>query len=228
MNLYPPLTFIALFSTALPLCVGVFKLAKVDRGMKILFLYLVFNLSANIFLMWFVRGHQLHVGLIHVYYLVEYLFIMSIISVWQESQRMKLFFQALIFLYVLFWAIAKVTFEPLSGLYTFTASTSQVLLTICAEYTLFLIVRSQIPPVITIDRFWVLLAFVIYYAGTLFTIASRGILVHFPLKILFVFISIDWSLKIIFNILFTVGFLCHRAQAQQLQRSLELKSMHTI
>jgi len=196
--------------------------------MKILFLYLVFALTADIYLLWFARGRQFIIGLIHIYYLVEYLLIMIIIYNWLESQKERRFFQALIFLYVLFWIIAKVTFEPLSGLYTFTASTSQILLTICAEYTLFLFVRSQIPPVIIIDRFWVLLSFVIFYAGTLFTIASRGILIHFPVKTLFIFATIDWSLKIIFNILFTVGFLCPRAQAQQLQQSLELKSMHTI
>jgi hypothetical protein len=212
MHPYPPLTFIALFSTSLPLCVGVFKIARVDRGMKILFLYLVFSFAANIYLMWFARGRLFTLGLIHVYYLVEYILIMIAMYNWLESQKEKRFFQTLILLYILFWTIAKVTFEPLSGLYSFTASISQVLLTICAEYTLFLVVRSQILPVITLDRFWVLLSFVIFYAGTLFTIASKGILIHFPVKILFVFASIDWSLKIIFNILFTVGFLCPRTR----------------
>ena len=212
MNRYPLLAYITIFSMVLPIIGGIIKFTTVDRGMKILFLYLLFAFTADIILMWFVRGYQLQVGLIHLYYLVEYVFIMSIISLWQESQRMKRIFHALILFYVLFWVIAKVTFEPLSGLYSFTASTSQVLLTVCAEYTLFLLVRSQIPPVITIDRFWVLLSFVIFFAGTLFTIASRGILIHFPVKTLFVFASIDWSLKILFNILLTVGFLCPRTR----------------
>jgi len=203
---------LSLFSIVLPIIAGFFKFTSVDRGMKILFLYLVFALTADIYLLWIPKGYQIHLGLVHLYYLVEYVFIMSIISLWQESQRMKIFFQALILLYGVFWVIAKVTFEPLSGLYTFTGSTSQVLLTICAEYTLFLVVRNQIPPIIKLDQFWVLLSFVIYYAGTLFTIASRGILIHFPVKTLFVFASIDWSLKIIFNILFTVGFLCPQSQ----------------
>jgi hypothetical protein len=212
MHQYPPLTFAAIFSTSLPICVGVFKLARVDRGMKILFLYLVFDFAANICLMWFVRGRQLSIGLIHVYYLVEYLLIMVIMYNWLESRKEKIFFQSLILFYLLFWTIAKVTFEPLNGLYSYIGTTSQIILTSCAEYTLFLVVRSQMQPIINLDRFWVLLSFVIYYAGTLFTIASRGILIHFPLKTLFVFVSIDWSLKIIFNILLTVGFLCPRTR----------------
>jgi hypothetical protein len=57
-------------------------------------------------------------------------------------------------------------------------------------------------------RFWVLLSFVIYYAGTLLIIALRGILLHYSIGILFLVASMDWSLKILFNILFTIGFLC--------------------
>ena len=212
MNLLPPLTFIALFSTSLPLCVGVFKITKVDRGMKILFLYLVFNFAANIYLMWFASGRQFIIGLIHVYYLVEYLLIMVIMYNWLESRNEKRLFQVLILLYGFFWTIAKVTFEPLNGLYSYIGTTSQIILISCAEYTLFLVVRTQMQPIINLDRFWVLLSFVIYYAGTLFTIASRGILIHFPIKIFIVFASIDWSLKIIFNILLTVGFLCPRTR----------------
>jgi glycosyltransferase involved in cell wall biosynthesis len=212
MNPYPLLTFIALFSTSLPLCVGVFKISRVDRGMKILFLYLVFNFAANIYLMWFARGRQVHIGFTHVYYLVEYLLIMIIMYNWLESRKEKRFFQALILFYILFWTIAKVTFEPLNGLYSYIGTISQILLTSCAEYTLFLVVRTQMQPIINLDRFWVLLSFVIYYAGTLFTIASRGILIHFPIKIFIIFASIDWSLKIIFDILFTIGFLCPRTR----------------
>jgi hypothetical protein len=162
--------------------------------------------------MWFVRDRQLNIGLNHVYYLVENLLIMVIMYNWLESQNEKRLFQALILLYMPFWTIAKVTFEPLNGLYSYIGATSQILLTSCAEYTLFLVVRTQMQPIIKHDRFWVLLSFVIYYAGTLLITASRGILVYFPTQTLFIFASIDWSLKIIFNILLTVGFLCPRTR----------------
>ena len=106
-------------------------------------------------------------GLVHLYYLIEYIFIMSIIAIWQESHKMKRLFQALMLIYILFWIIAKVTFEPLNGLYSVTASTSQVLLTLGAGYTLFIVIGNRMQPLISDYRFWVLLSFVIYYAGTL-------------------------------------------------------------
>ena len=91
MNRYPLLTYIALFSMVIPICAGISKITTVDRGMKILFLFLLFAFTADIYLMWFVKGHQLHLGLLHLYYLVEYVFVMSIVFLWQESKRMKRF-----------------------------------------------------------------------------------------------------------------------------------------
>ena len=208
MNRYPFIAYISIFSSALPTFVGILKVTTVDRGMKILLFYLVFAFTADIYLLWFSRGYQFTLGLVHAYYLIEYILVMSIIFVWQESRRLISFFLTLMLLYILFWVIAKVTFEPLNGLYVFTATTSQVILTFCAESTLIVVIGNRIQPIINHNRFWVLLSFVIFYAGTLLTIASRGILIHFPINTLFIFISIDWSLKILFNILFTIGFLC--------------------
>jgi hypothetical protein len=210
---YPILMYVSLFSAAIPILAGIYGLGSIDRGMKILFYYLIAAFAADIFLMWFVRGHQLlHVGLVHAYYLVEYLFIMSIISVWQESHWMKRLFHSLLLLYILFWIVAKVTFEPLTGLYSLTASVSQVILVLSAGYTLFVVIGNRVQPLMNHQRFWILLSFVIYYAGTLMIIALRGILIQYSKEVLFVASSLDWSLKILFNILFTIGFLCPQTQ----------------
>ena len=124
MNQYPLLTYISIFSSIVPIGAGILKIMRMDRGMKILMYYLIFAIVSDIFLMWFIKGRQLQIGLIHVYYIIEYIFIMSILCIWQESIRTKRLFQALILLYIIFWAIAKVTFEPLNELYSVTATTS--------------------------------------------------------------------------------------------------------
>jgi len=142
MNRYPLLMYIALFSSVLPISVGISRIKILHRGMIILFIFLIASLVADIYFLWIARGYELILGLHHVYYLIEYIFIMSIIAVWQETPRMKRLFQLLILLYVLFWIIAKVTFEPLTGLYSVIASTSQILLVIGAEFTLFVVIRE--------------------------------------------------------------------------------------
>jgi hypothetical protein len=208
MNQYPFFAYISHFSPILPIGAGIFKIRILHDGIKILFYYLIVAFAADIYFVWFARGYQFTLGLVHVYYLIEYMFIMSIISIWQESRRMKRFFQALMLLYILFWVIAKLTFEPMNGLYSVTASASQVLLTLGAGYTLFVVIGNRIQPLMNHSYFWILLSFVIYYAGTLVTIALRGILIHYSTENLFLVTSLDWSLKILFNILFTIGFLC--------------------
>jgi hypothetical protein len=212
MNHYPIFAYISLFSPTIPIVAGIYRLGSIDRGMKILFYYLIAVFAADIFLMWFVKGRQLNLGLVHVYILVEYLFIMSIISNWQESSGMKKLFQGLMLLYLLFWFCAKVTFEPLNGLFSLTASVSQVILALSAGYTLFIVIGNRMHPLFSHQRFWVLLSFVIYYTGTLMLVALQGILVHFSVPDLFIAGYINWGLKILFNILFTIGFLCPQTQ----------------
>jgi hypothetical protein len=133
---------------------------------------------------------------------------MSILTVWQETKKMRRLFQILILFYILFWVVAKFTFEPLSGLYSIIACVSQILLIFSAQITIYIVIGKQTQPIKTDYHFWVLLSFILYYAGTLLIIASRGILMHYSTDILFLVISVDWSLKIIFNILFAIAFLC--------------------
>ena len=212
MNKYPFLIYVSIFSPILAIVIGLSKFSSLCRGMVILFYYLIFAIAIDIFLAWIVKGRQLQMGFVHGYYLVEYVFIISIITVWQESHWMKRFFQTLMLVYILFWIIAKFTFEPLSGLYSITATTSQVLLTLGAGYTLFIVIGNRVQPLTKDFRFWVLLSCVVYYAGTLLTIALRGILIQYSLEKFFLFTSLDWSLKIIFILLFTIGFMCPQTQ----------------
>ncbi|RPI06468.1 MAG: hypothetical protein EHM64_02995 [Ignavibacteriae bacterium] len=180
--------------------------------MFILVGYLSFSIIADVSLTWFIRDYNIALALVHTYYVVEFTFIILIISVWQESNKIKLLSKILMFVYVLFWFIAKVTFEPLSGLYTVTASVSQVILSLCSGYTLFFVLGNRTMPLLNQSRFWVLLAFVIYYAGTLAFSTLRGVLLHYSLETFYSIATIDWGLKILFNVLFMIGFLNHRIQ----------------
>ena len=187
-------------------------MSVINREMKILVLFLIIALGIDVISAMFIRDYSVMLGLMHIYIFIEFLFVMYIISFWQESHKMKKLFQTLLLLYILFWIIAKVTFEPLNGLYSLTASVSQVLLALSAGYTLFMVIGNRVQPLFSHQRFWVLLSFVIYYTGTLMLVALQGILVHYSTEDIFLAVSINWSLKILFNILFTVGFLCPQTQ----------------
>jgi len=184
----------------------------INREMKILVLFLIIALGIDIISAMFIKDYSIMLDLMHIYIFIEFLFVMCIISFWQESHKMKRLFQTLLLLYTLFWIIAKITFEPFNGLYSFTASVSQVLLTLSAGYTLFIVIGNRVQPLFSHQLFWVLLSFVIYYTGTLVLVALQGILVHYSTEDIFLAVSINWSLKILFNILITVSFLCPQTQ----------------
>jgi hypothetical protein len=213
MYRFPPLAYVSLFSPVLPIGIGIFKIKRIHFGMTILFFYIVTVFVGDNILMWFFQGQPFQLGLTHAYFLIEYIFVISVISTWQESHWMRKLFQGLIGLYTLFWIIAKSTFEPLSGLYSMTASISQVILALSAGYTLFIVVENRMQPLMHNYRFWALLSFVLYFAGTLLVIALRGILIHYSTEKYFLISSLEWSLKILFNILFAIGFLCPQTKA---------------
>jgi len=85
----------------------------------------------------FIRDYSVMLSLMHIYILIEFLFVMYIISSWQESEKMKIVVRVLLLLYVLFWFCAKFTFEPFNGLYSLTASVSQVILALSAGYVIY-------------------------------------------------------------------------------------------
>jgi hypothetical protein len=212
MNHYPTLLYISLFSPVLPIVAGVYRLGVLNRKMKVVVLFLIIALTIDIIPMFLISDTKINLRLMHFYVFIEFLFVMYIVSFWQESQKMEKLFQVLLLLYVLFWFCAKFTFEPFNGLYSITTSVSQILLALGAGYTLFIVIGNRVQPLFSYQNFWVLLSFVIYYTGTLMLIALQGVLMNFSREEIFLAASINWSLKIIFNILITVGFLCPQTQ----------------
>ena len=209
---YPILANISIFSSVLPLLIGAFKFRQLSRGLVILISYIAFGLTIDIISMWLITDYGINLALMHFYYLIEYIFIMSIIICWQESPKIKRVFQGVLLVYILFWFCAKITFEPLNGLYSLTASISQIILALSAGYTLFIVIGNRVQPLFSHQQFWVLTSVVVYFTGTLALIALQGVLINFSREDIFLAASINWSLKILFNILFTIGFLCPQTQ----------------
>ncbi len=209
---YPVLAYVSIISTIVPLLIGIYNWKSANRELRILVFYLSFVLIVDIIIMWIIKNYSINLGLTHFYFLIECIFIMSIIIFWQESPETKKFFQVLLVIYILFWLIAKLTFEPLNGLYSLTASASSVLLALAAGYTLFIVIGNRVQSLFRNYSFWILLSFIIYFAGTLILIALQEILVHYPREDIFLAASINWSLKILFNFLLTIGYLCPRTQ----------------
>lgn len=180
--------------------------------MRILLLLLIVGFATDFFSIWPYLGSRLVPWLSQAYILFEYALVMFIIYSWQESQRMKVLFKTILGLYIIFWICAKFTFEPFNELDSVTAIISRVILTLSAGYTLFVVIGNRLQPLLRQQRFWVLLSFVLFYAGTLLPFAVQGILYSHSSEDLHLAWSINWVLAILSNILFTIGFLCPQIQ----------------
>lgn len=175
--------------------------------MKILLFLISIGFVTDI-LIWIFWGLRIAPWLVHIYVLIDTCLVLLIILHWQDSQKPKIFFNVVIGIYIIFWSCSSLTFTTFSGLYYFTGSISRAILSLCAGYTLFIVIGNRLQPLLTQPRFWVLLSFVLYFTGTLMPVALQEILFNRSKEVLYIAWSINWILAIISNILFTIGFLC--------------------
>jgi hypothetical protein len=194
-----------------PICAGVYKMKVLHLEMKLFVLYLIIGLIGAVLVNWF-TGDQWTWIIINITTLIEYCVIMFIIFTWQESLTMKRIITVLLWAYILFWFTAKISFEPMTKLNSITVSISQVILALSAGYTLFVVIENHAQPLLRYQLFWMLIAFILNYTGTLIPTALGGVFFTQPGEALTLLYSINWVLVIISNIFFTIGILCHPIQ----------------
>jgi len=198
---------ISIYSLLVPIFTGVYRIRVLSREIKLLIVYLIIAFTIAVSINWF-PNDQWSMKILHVNTLVEYIFVMFIMYSWQESQKIKMIMKVLVWSYILFWFCAKVTFEPISGLYSITSSVSQVILALSAGYTLFVVIGNHVQPLLHLQLFWVLIALVLNYTSTLIPTALTGVLFTQPGEELVLLYSINWILIIFSNILLAIGILC--------------------
>jgi hypothetical protein len=209
MKEYPILAYISIVSPIIPISAGIYISKKTNREIKILLALLVFGFIIDIFSLWRLHSYpQFGPILVHIYILFNYILVMIITYSWQESPRVKILLKTIIVLYIVFWFITKFTFEPMKGLYYFTANVSNVIVILSTGYTLFIVVDKRVQPLLTYQRFWILLSFVLYNTGTLMPAAIQGLFTKLPRSDVYLIWSINWIVAILSNVLFTIGFLC--------------------
>jgi hypothetical protein len=209
---YPILGYLAVVSYVLPIPAGMLKYRNLSRELKILLYLLIIGFITDVVSLWQYLGPRSANWLVHIYTIIEFILLMSIISLWQESKMMNRFFRLLIGLYIVFWIFAKCTFEPINGLYYLSGSISGVILTLSAGYTLLIVIGQKAQPLFRYDRFWILLSLVINYMGSLLPIVFASIVFAYSLEYLFRLWSITWLLAILSHVLFMIGFVCHKTR----------------
>jgi hypothetical protein len=203
---YPILGYCAIVSYSIPIAIAIAKYKFLNREFTTVLYLLLIGCVTDVLSLWQYFGTKVAPWLVHVYILIELFLVMSILWSWQKSIRMKRAFMILTGLYVIIWLTAKVTFEPFGGVYTFTGSVSNVMLTLCAGFTFFLVFESVKQPIMSNDRFWILLSMLFNYAGSLLPLAFLGVVFTHSRENVFTMWSIMWVLATISHLLYAIGF----------------------
>ena len=151
-------------------------------------LYLAFNRINNIWLF-------------HLFTPLEYGFLVMVFSYWQKKSLLRLVLRLSIPLFALICLVNKLFLENLVTFDSFTASLEGSALIMISVYTLFNLYRGNSGPISKDPRFWITVAVLIYFAGSLPTFAFANIIALW---------SIHNILNVSSNVLFTGGFLCYR------------------
>jgi hypothetical protein len=213
LKTYPWLYYFALFSPLLPIIQSTFRGKFLEKEEKALVLLLLWGLIIDGLLIWLLKGTQASSFIMNIYTLIEFLLIMFIIYNWQSSKSLKKTIIGISFVYFLFWTIAKFTFEALLSPYYITGTISNSIIALCAGFTLFRIDYDNGTNLLKSTRFWILLAFIIYYSGTLVPIIVQGILYKQSREIFLLAWSINWILSIVANMLYSMGIFLKSKQA---------------
>jgi hypothetical protein len=219
MRDYSILAYVSLLSPILPIALSLWRFRQLESEFKALVFLLIVGLSIDSALKWFYINSLITAFMMNIYVVVEYGLVMFIIMRWQSREVIKKILRGTILVYMVFWIIAKLSFEPLLGPYYLTGTIENIIITLSAAATLMLFDTTQGQILIRIPQFWILLAFVLYYAGMLLPTMFQGILYKHSLDSLLLVWSINWILSISANLLYSKGILCVPIQNKVIQTS---------
>jgi hypothetical protein len=188
--------------------VGGFRYRNLPRSLKMLAWLVAYN-SIEITLQWILASHNIHnLWLGHFYTLFEIIIVYMIFSSWMKKHQLRLIMALCVSAFVLFWIIAKFTFEPLSHFEGWTAPVSRIIQITFAVFILVDIVKESDVIWTSDPRIWVVAGFFIYATGSLFIFALFSKMLEISPDRLKLMWPLNWILMTISNLSYARAFLC--------------------
>ncbi|RMF64572.1 MAG: hypothetical protein D6743_09170 [Calditrichaeota bacterium] len=144
----------------------------------------------------------------HIYTLIEYTFLATIFSLWQDNKGGKKVIKISILLFAIIWTVSKFTIENFHTWDSYTSPLEGLLLIIIASYTLYALGRESEVPIYEDARFWISSGVLIYFTVNLMGLALMNLIQNWNEQRLFVRFPIHSLSNIFCNLLYTGGFLC--------------------
>lgn len=146
---------------------------------------------------------------IHVTTLGEFVCAGWLYASWEPSRAIARLIRAIVLLYGIFWIVAKLTFEPMSGNAPYSAAGAELLLVAASLYMLFQLADRLDVPLEQSMRFWITTALLLSSASDLFLWTLLPLLLEVTHSILSFALIISWIRVLIANFLFIRGLWCN-------------------
>jgi len=201
------LAHVSAFSVFIPIAVGLYNRGMLEHGLKNFLLLLNINLVATVGQLILNLNRVNNLWLSHVFVLVEFTFVVWIFSMWVEALKVRKLLRGFIVSFWLLWIISRFTFEPITVPPAYVTPVAKAILIVISLYMIFRIAQTS-EELFKEPRHWIVSGIVISSAASLLFYAFRGIIDKFGHDELFIAYSIHWSIQIVANIIYSIGFLC--------------------
>jgi hypothetical protein len=198
---------LSFISILLPVTTGWVHFKTLSREMKILLGLFSFYIPETLTNLAMINSGLNTAWLANIYDLIEYIVFASVFAMWCKNAKILQAIKISMVGYATVWVIAKLSFESLTLVDTFSAPLQGLLLAAIASSTLIGLLGEEGKPLLREARFWVSTGVILYGVGTapLFALANK-LLVH-SLQDFERLWTINWVLIIVANILYSVAFL---------------------
>jgi hypothetical protein len=153
-------------------------------------------------------NHIHNIWVIHLATITEFIIIVLMFYLWETKIYKKRIILILGCLFVIFWFIAKNTFEPFDQMDVYTVIIAQAIYIILAVSLLFKVLNDTQTSLKDDARIWIASGLIIYSAGTLFVVSLFNVVNESMPKLLNVIWYINWILVILVTLFFARGIWC--------------------
>jgi hypothetical protein len=204
----PFLALVSFISSPLPVIVGWIRRKYLSRGSRIflgLLSFYLLVLAAQLVMMF---NYINTLWTTQLYTLMEFCIIAAVYFVESDTRFIRNAIRWSIYVFCVFWIIAKFSFEPMTLYDNYTGPFAAVLLSVMATYKLIELLRESRDSVFKKSMFWISTGIIVYYVGTMPLVSLANMLLTRPLEEFANFWRINWGLAIVSNLIYTKAFTC--------------------
>lgn len=211
MSKFPIFLYLAVLSNISIAILAGWRVRNYDRSFFWLFMMFLLTVLTDISAIYFFSiraGNTLWIGHLHTYF--QFILIGAAFYHWLNSDNLKKMMLWIMAGFSLMWLVSKFTIERFDQYDFITGSISALFLLILAIMILHNLWRDNLQEFIWDGRFWICIAVVVYFSGSLVFRVGANELINLPVQMITIIWAFQCLITVLANLFYAGGFLCSR------------------